>query len=213
MRARGKKIIDPSEMDILLTDYEKKPLDFRSFFPEERNRLTLELEIGSGDGSFLLRQSAKVPDVNYIGVELSIPYCYKIIRKIRENNIKNIRMIRTEAEMFIKEYAGDEVFSQIHIYYPDPWPKRRHNNRRLIKETFLRELYRVLRPEGLIRIATDHGDYFQWIEKHTALVSDLFEKLPFIPPEAASDDELVGTVYEYKFRDKSKPKGLILKKI
>jgi len=211
MRARGKKFIDPSEMDILLTG-EKKTLDFKNFFPPERSHLPMELEIGSGDGSFIIRQSAKVPDVNYIGVELSVPYCYKTIRKIRENNIKNVRMVRGNAEMFIKEYTGNEVFSQIHIYYPDPWPKRRHNNRRLIKESFLRELHRVLRPSGLIRMASDHEDYLQWMEKHAGLVSDIFEKIPFIPPEAASEDELVGTVYEYKFKDKSNHGGLILKK-
>ena len=89
---------------------------------------------------------------------------------------------------------------RVHIYFPDPWPKARHHKRRTVQAPFLRHLHRVLRAGGEVRLATDHDDYFQWMQDHAAQVADLFERQPFERPGSAEAGELVGTNFERKYR-------------
>ena len=101
----------------------------------------------------------------------------------------------------------------MHIYFPDPWPKARHNKRRLVQVPFLRQAHRVLEPHGLLRIATDHSDYFAWMVDHANQVAELFDSLPFESPESAGEGELVGTNFERKYRREGRPfHGMILRK-
>jgi tRNA (guanine-N7-)-methyltransferase len=188
-------------------------IDLKNWFCQERYNLPLDLEIGTGKGEFLLRQAGKVPAVNYIGLEYAKQYFLYAADQARREGLKNIRIANIEAVFFIKNYVSSEVFRQIHIYFPDPWPKRKHNRRRFVQENNLRELHRILEPHGLIRIVTDHDDYFTWIKKHLSLVEDIFICLPFSSPEAASEGELVGTNFERKYQRKGRSfHGVILKK-
>ncbi|HPZ08836.1 MAG TPA: tRNA (guanosine(46)-N7)-methyltransferase TrmB [Candidatus Eremiobacteraeota bacterium] len=202
------------EIGLLREDLpEKEPIDLKGWFGHERYNLPLELEIGTGKGMFLLRQAIKVPYVNYIGLEYARKYFYYVVDRLNREGLKNVRLVNIKAEFFLRCCTGEGVFRQIHIYFPDPWPKRRHNRRRLIKEEFLRDLCRVLEVYGLIRIITDHKDYFSWMEKHCCKVEDLFIRLPFISLEAAGEDEMVGSNFEHKYRIKGKEfYGMILKK-
>jgi tRNA (guanine-N7-)-methyltransferase len=109
----------------------------------------------------------------------------------------------------------------VHIYFPDPWPKKRHHKRRLIRSGFLERLHRVLAapsPEapdrGTVRIATDHADYFAWMEEAVANAGPLFERWPFSPePEVVEAGELAGTNFERKFREEGRRfHGMILRK-
>lgn len=188
-------------------------IDLKNWFGLERYNLPLELEIGTGKGEFLLRQAGMVSSVNYIGLEYAKQYFLYAADQARREGLKNIRIVNTEALFFIKNYICDEIFRQIHIYFPDPWPKRKHNRRRFVQENNLRELHRILEPGGLIRIVTDHDDYFAWMKKHLSFVADLFICLPFSSPEAASEGELVGTNFERKYQRKGRSfHGIILKK-
>ncbi len=122
-------------------------------------------------------------------------------------------MVHAEAGYFLRNYVADGIFQQVHIYFPDPWPKARHNKRRLVQAPFLRDVHRILTPTGQIRLATDHLDYFAWMEDHAAQVSDIFDRLEFVSPESAGEGELVGTNFERKYRREGRPfNAMILRK-
>jgi tRNA (guanine-N7-)-methyltransferase len=182
-------------------------LDLRGWFPPELRGNPLELEIGSGKGTFLVQQAAEVPGagVNYIGIEWSLPFWKFAADRCRRRGLENVRVVRAEAGAFVRQYVPDGCLRQVHIYFPDPWPKKRHNKRRLIQAPFLRELHRVLQAEGLIRIVTDHDDYFAWILEHAGQVTDFFGQLPFDKPCSAAEGEVVGTNFERKYRREGRP--------
>jgi len=180
----------------------------------------LELEIGSGKGTFLAQQAARSPEIDYLGVEYARAYYRYAADRARRNNLDNVRLLHAEAGLFIRNYVADATFRQVHIYFPDPWPKKRHHKRRFVQEKNLRELARILAPPdqadpraGCIRIATDHAEYFQWMQEHAAKVADLFERLPFDPPDSAGAGELVGTNFERKYRREGRGfHGMVLRK-
>lgn len=202
-----------------LPPFDGGTIDPRTWFPADRRELPLELEIGSGKGTFLIQQAPQTPQVNYLGIEYAAAFWRYAADRARRHALPNIRLLHTEAAFFLRNYIADATFKQVHIYFPDPWPKSRHHKRRLIQAPFLRELHRVLRNAdagpgfGLVRLATDHVDYFDWMADHAAQIADLFERLPFESPDAASEGELVGTNFERKYRREGRTfNGMILRK-
>ncbi len=200
-----------------LPPLEQGPLNLAQWFgfPAEASGASrpLELEIGSGKGTFLVQQATLQPEVNYLGIEWARAFFRYAADRVRRHELENVRLLHAEAGMFVRCYIPDAGLRQVHIYFPDPWPKKRHQKRRLIQEPFLRELHRTLQPAGMIRIATDHSDYFAWMEDHASRVTDLFERLPFESPVSASQGELVGTNFERKYRREGRPfHGMILRK-
>jgi tRNA (guanine-N7-)-methyltransferase len=181
-------------------------IDPRQWFAPDRRGNPLELEIGSGKGTFLVRQAKQYPQVNYWGIEWSMPFWRFSADRCRRHGLENARVLRAEAGAFVREYLPDGCVREVHIYFPDPWPKTRHNKRRLIQAPFLRELYRVLEKPGAIRIVTDHADYFQWIKDHAAQVADLFTSEPLEErPAGAGPGEIVGTNFERKYQREGRP--------
>ncbi len=219
---------DPGHYGLLqdqLPPSDRGPIDLRGWFGEERRGNPLELEIGSGKGTFLIKQATLVPEVNYIGLEWAKAFWRYAADRARRRGVENARFVRVDAAAFVRSYVATGSLRQVHIYFPDPWPKKRHQKRRLVQAGFLRELHRVLRdapaeagepgmePGPMVRIATDHADYFAWMEEHAAAVSDVFERLPFESPAAADAGELVGTNFERKYRREGRPfYGMILRK-
>jgi len=194
-----------------LPPFDAGRLDFRGWFPPDRQQLPLELEIGSGKGTFLVQQSAQTPEINYLGIEYAAAFWRYAADRCRRHALPNVRLLHTEAAFFIRNYVPDAAFRQVHVYFPDPWPKSRHHKRRLIQEPFLRELHRTLEPAGRVRLATDHTDYYQWMLDHAAKVADIYDQLPFESPASAGEGELVGTNFERKYRREGRPfHGLIL---
>jgi len=184
------------------------PIDLAAWFGalgSEAHARPLELEIGSGKGTFLVQQATLTPNINYIGIEWAKAFWRYGADRCRRHGLTNVKMLRAEASFFVRNFVRDSALRQMHIYFPDPWPKARHNKRRLIQGPFLRELHRVLVPHGMVRIATDHEDYFTWIGEHAAQVTDLFERLPFESPDSAGEGELVGTNFERKYRREGRP--------
>lgn len=196
-----------------LPHYSDGPIDLASLFPANRRHLPVELEIGSGKGTFLIQQATTPSgrDVNYLGLEYARAYWKHAADRARRHQLDNVRLIHIEADYFVRNFIPDRSLHRIHIYFPDPWPKKRHNKRRLIQAPFLRELHRLLIPRsdtptaGQVRLATDHADYHQWMLEHAAAVSDLFDRLPFENPESAGPGELVGTNFERKYRREGRP--------
>ena len=198
-----------------LPPFEQAPFDPRIWFgpPPEAERRPLDLEIGSGKGTFLVQQAPLTPQVDYLGVEYANAFYRYAADRARRRGLDNVRLLHAEAGSFVKHYVSDGVFRQVHIYFPDPWPKARHHKRRLVQEDFLRALHRVLEEGGRVRLATDHADYFEWMQEHTARVNDLFARLDFESPASAGEGELVGTNFERKYRREGRPFfGMVLQR-
>jgi len=120
------------------------------------------LEIGFGNGENLLKSAKMNPDVLYLGADPFLNTNAKCIKAILNYNIKNI-MIWPDDIRKIIEFFPSNIFSEIKILFPDPWPKFKHKNRRLIQDNFLISLYNVLKINGIITLATDHFIMKSWI--------------------------------------------------
>lgn len=138
-----------------------EPIELRALFPQ---RQPVELELGAGDGSFLLEYAARHPEHNFVGVERLFGRLRKIDRKGRRLGLSNIRGIRIEAAYFLRYLLPSESIVALHVYFPDPWPKKRQRWRRLVNEEFARHAWRALEPAGWVHLRTDHPDYFEQMQ-------------------------------------------------
>ncbi len=178
----------------------------------------LDLEIGSGKGTFLVQQAPLEPGVDFLGLEIAKAFWRHAADRARRHGLPNVRLLWHDADAFLRNHVADETFRRVHVYFPDPWPKARHHKRRLIQPPFLRELHRVLVAPGRdgvaeVRLATDHTDYFAWMEEAAAAVTDVFERRPFVSPDSAGEGELVGTNFERKYRPEGRTfRGMVLAK-
>ena len=127
----------------------------------------LALEIGFGAGEHLLAQAAHHPETLFIGVEPFINGAAKCLAEIDRHAIRNVRLNTQDARLLIKQLP-DACLDAVFILFPDPWPKARHNKRRLVNLETLALLARVHRPGGRLLIASDHADYIAWILEHLA---------------------------------------------
>jgi len=171
-------------------------LDFDTVFSQSG---PVEIEIGSGKGTFLLSQCRQFINTNFIGIEWASKYYRFAVDRLGRWDIKNVRMIRTDAAVFIDEHLAEDSVSGYHIYFPDPWPKARHNKRRLICLKNLMLMHRSLKSNGFINIATDHEQYFQWICRHISDCGEAFVQAEYILPAGAGRGEMAGTNFERKY--------------
>jgi tRNA (guanine-N7-)-methyltransferase len=125
----------------------------------------LEVELGSGDGSFLAGYAASRPASNFMGVERLLGRLRKLDRKGLRLGLTNLRLFRIEASYLVEYMLPRQSASAIHIYFPDPWPKRRHRKNRLVTEAFVESVARALQPGGMLYLRTDDADYFQQMIK------------------------------------------------
>lgn len=181
-------------------------LDLRSWFPEPLRHLPLELELGSGRGTFLAQQAPLELNKIFLGIEWASPYYRFAADRARRLKLLNVQMLRDDGPEFIRQRLADKTVSQFHWYFPDPWPKPKQKKRRTFQEGFLRDLHRVLvdpvpgtDDTGTIRVVTDHRDYWSWMEDHAARVTDIYERLPYVPPTSAKPGEWVGSNFERKY--------------
>lgn len=123
----------------------------------------LELELGSGDGSFLAACAQANPGHNFLGVERLLGRLRKLDRKGLRLGLSNLKLIRLEASYVVEYLLPGESVRSLHIYFPDPWPKRRHHDRRLINPRFVETARVALEREGRIYLRTDNTDYFSQI--------------------------------------------------
>ncbi len=182
------------------------PVDPRAWFAPHDDR-PIELEIGSGKGAFLLRQATAQPLVNYVSIEYARAFWRYTADRMRRHGLSNVKLVYVEAGAFVRQYCPGHVFRTVHIYFPDPWPKKRHHKRRLIQAPFLEHLHRVLTHtrDATVRITTDHAEYFKWMFEASAPVSALFDREPYEPDTSAPTGELAGTNFERKYRDQGRP--------
>lgn len=121
----------------------------------------LWLEIGFGGGEHLIWQAEKNPDVALWGAEPFINGVAKVVAAVDQKNLENMRLYRGDGRLVL-DCLQNESVSRLFVLFPDPWPKARHNKRRLITERFLDDAYRILKPGAHFRFASDITDYVDW---------------------------------------------------
>ena len=119
------------------------------------------LEIGSGKGRFLIASAMERPDANFIGIEKSLHYHRVIGERVRKRGLQNLRLINHDAFPVLQKMIPDSSIDEVHIYFPDPWPRPREQKRRIIRPEVMAELRRVMRPDSSGIYVTDHREYFE----------------------------------------------------
>lgn len=125
------------------------------------NGYPVEIEIGIGKGRFLIDAAQRLPQVNFVGIEWASKYLRIAHTRSLKRRLCNVRLVRADAREFVEFFVPTESLQAIHIYFPDPWPKKRHHKRRLFNEGFLREVERTLNVGGMLWLATDYVEYFE----------------------------------------------------
>lgn len=143
-----------------IIDYTPKLIDLNTSF-SGNNPKVIEIGFGMGHASFQIAQSN--PEIDYLGIEVHTPGVGSLLIHIKQNNIQNIRIIQHDAVEVLKYMIKDDCISGFHIYFPDPWPKKRHHKRRIIQHEFIELLVQKLIIDGYIHLATDWQDYAIWI--------------------------------------------------
>lgn len=133
-------------------------IDLRQLFPKPQ---PLEVELGCGDASFLVEYARQHPERNFIGVERLLGRLQKLDKKGRRIGLTNTRGVRIESAYFLQYLLTPHTATALHIYFPDPWPKKKHRRHRLINEAFPALSRTVLAPGGAVFLRTDDADYFQ----------------------------------------------------
>ncbi len=123
----------------------------------------LVVEIGFGNGGFLIGQARQHPASNFVGIERSWGSMQRIFKRLDRTALTNIRLVEGNAAFVLERLFAPDGIDQVFIHFPDPWPKERHHSRRLIQPGFVRLLAQRLAPECEVTIATDHADYAAWI--------------------------------------------------
>tara|TARA_B100001057_G_scaffold202882_1_gene203608 strand:- start:25 stop:693 length:669 start_codon:yes stop_codon:yes gene_type:complete len=129
------------------TDYSKKNKIF--------------LEIGFGSGEIIFKEAKKNPNNIYIGIEYYRRGVAQLLKKIQDHNLKNIKIFHGDAHRFLKNFSGI-FFDEVWLFFPDPWPKKRHEKRRFIQKESINKLYEVIKPKGNLYISSDHKSYIAW---------------------------------------------------
>jgi len=207
--------LEPGDWEIILSSLPSPAegrLDPRTWFTEPDR--PFELEIGSGKGTFLVQQSKLQPETNFLGVEWAAAYAHHAADRARRHGLDNIRMLLGNAVEFITHWCPDGIVNVLHLYFSDPWPKKRHHKRRVVQDESLAQFHRVLRSGGELRIVTDHEDLWDWYEEHAERNAGIFQRCQYVSPSSADEEEFVGTNYERKFRIEGRPfHAMTLKKV
>jgi tRNA (guanine-N7-)-methyltransferase len=159
----------------------------------------LEVEIGSGKARFLLASARSHPDHDFLGVERSLSY-YRLCReRVERSALRNASMLRADGRLFVETALAAGSVSAFHVYFPDPWPKKKQKKRRLCDGVFLEIAASRLIEGGVLRIVTDHPDYGVDLESLVETVPSLerieWASLPAPPP----------TNYELKYAKEGRP--------
>lgn len=139
-----------------------KPLVWGEVFGNEN---PVQVELGAGDGGFILQYAAQRPERNFLAVERLLGRSRKIVKRSLREGLENLRTLRLESFYTVKYLCPRETVEVLHIMFPDPWPKRRHHRRRLIQDVFLDAAWECLVDGGELRFSTDHEEYFRWTEE------------------------------------------------
>jgi tRNA (guanine-N7-)-methyltransferase len=160
----------------------------------------VEMEIGVGKGSFLIAAAAAGADRNWFGLEIEPEYAEIVRLRAARAGLSNLRVERLDGKAFVERRLSSGCLAGLHVYFPDPWPKKRHHKRRLVDPAWAAAAARALAPGCLLRVASDHEEYFMLMDE----VISKEPRLEKVAPEEAGDWS-TGTSYEVKFRKTGRP--------
>lgn len=167
------------------------------FFSESR---PLHIEVGTGMGTFITELAARNPHINYVGVELDKNVMIRVVEKIMEAELDNVRLLLLDAREMDTYFRKDEV-ERIYLNFSDPWPKNRHEKRRLTHETFLSKYRSILAEEGFIQFKTDNRGLFEYSLGSLNNFGMVFHEVK-LDLHADEPEDNIRTEYEDKFSAK-----------
>jgi tRNA (guanine-N7-)-methyltransferase len=141
-------------------EFQESILDLDTSFAKAQ---PVVMEIGYGMGEATWQIAKSNPTVNYLGVEVHMPGVGKLMARLDEFALTNVKLIERDVLEVFHYMISDGSLDGIHLYFPDPWPKKRHNKRRIVNQRFIAEVAKKLKPGGFIHIATDWVPYAEWI--------------------------------------------------
>jgi tRNA (guanine-N7-)-methyltransferase len=176
-------------------------LDWTAVFGNAR---PVEIEVGFGKGLFLIMAAKANPQVNFFGLEIVRKYQLFTATRLAKRQLFNVRVACADARLYLRDRVAPESVQAVHVYFPDPWWKKRHHKRRVFSAEFARAIERILKTGGLLHLVTDVEAYFRLIldivSENTALRA--------VPPPSASEpahDLDYLTNCERKFRKEGRP--------
>jgi tRNA (guanine-N7-)-methyltransferase len=178
-----------------------RPLDMPALFPRSA---PLEIEVGSGKGLFLRAASKRWPERNFLGIEVAHKYAEFAAARLAKDGRDNARVIDGDALRLLAD-APDAVAAALHVYFPDPWWKKRHKKRRVMNDRLLKDIERLLEPGGRLHFWTDVREYFQSTLKLISQVTTLAG--PFEVPESPAEHDLD---YRTHFERRMRQAGLLV---
>ena len=141
----------------------EKPLDWSAVFGNDQ---PLALEIGCGTGHFILERARMQPETNFLAIDIYNKGCLKTCAKVDEAGLSNVRVMRVEARWLLDKGLHPESLAAVYVNCPDPWPKKRHRDRRLVNRQFLLTLAQFLMPGGSFFFSTDFDNYAEGVAEH-----------------------------------------------
>lgn len=199
MRLRFKPHAIPTmeESDYIFFDPEDYKGKWQELFENDED---IELEIGAGKGDFIVSKAENNPNTNYLALEMNTNAFVTACEKIEEKVLKNVYGIVGKAENLLDMFDKGEI-SKIYLNFSTPWPKKRHNKRRLSHENFLKQYKEISRKEGEIELKTDNEDFF---DASISYMEDFGMDILTVNRNLDEEDSIV-TEYERKFRDRDMP--------
>ena len=164
----------------------------------------LEIEIGCGKGKFLLARAAANASIDFIGIDKAGKWMRRGVERQERRSLPNLRFLKARAESFVLEGLLPNSVSVFHIYFPDPWPKKRHHKRRLLQDSFFELMHSRLISTGRIEIATDFENYFEQIQFEVKVTQNLWcDRRTSVNQRIFEPD--FKTNYELKYEAAGKP--------
>jgi tRNA (guanine-N7-)-methyltransferase len=136
--------------------YASEPLDLESVFGR---RAPVVAEVGSGMGETTAAIAAANPSVDYLAIEVHMPGIGSLLKLVEEKGLENVRVVQHDAAEVFRDMIPPASLDGVHVFFPDPWPKKRHHKRRLMQPDFAALVASRLRPGGYLHVATDWQDY------------------------------------------------------
>jgi tRNA (guanine-N7-)-methyltransferase len=152
------------EKVITLKEYDKEKIDLNEYFG---NKKPIVIEIGCGNGHFLIEKAKEDSSKNFLGIDLKKNRITRCREKEEKYGVDNVRWIIGDALPLFDKYLYNKTISSIYMFFPDPWPKKRHHKRRLFQKEFLTILNRILTDDAIFYFVTDYKEYYEWCQEIT----------------------------------------------
>jgi len=171
--------------------------NIKEFFNNDND---IHIEVGTGMGQFITTLAKENPDINFVGIEIEKNVLIRVLEKVLEEGLKNVRLLLYDANL-LDEYFNEDEVSKIYLNFSDPWPKNRHEKRRLTYESFLSQYKKILNDTGTLQFKTDNRGLFEYslISLNQFGTKFLEVNLDLHDDE---DEDNIRTEYEEKFSSK-----------